>query len=106
VKATREELLRLVDGLDRIELEHWVANRWVLPEGEVFEEVDVARVELLRDMRRDFHLDDDALPVVLSLLDQVYSLRRTLKTLCAALAGESDEVRTRIGTAISGESGE
>ena len=103
MKATREELLRLVEGIDRAELEHWVANRWVRPDGEVFEEVDVARVELLRDMRRDLRLDDEALPLVLSLLDQVYSLRRTLKSLCAALESESEEVRTRLGSHLAGE---
>ena len=60
----------------------WVENRWVLPDEAggrwVFHEVDIARVELILHVRHDFAVGDDAMPVVLGLLDQVYSLRRQM----------------------------
>ena len=90
------ELLGRVRGLDRQELVHWVENRWVLPEQRgdtwLFHEVDVARVELILEIRHEFAIDDEAVPVVLDLLDQVYGLRRQLRRLCDAL-----EIATRRG---------
>jgi hypothetical protein len=39
-----------------------------------FAEIDVARVRLIRDLRLRMELQEDALTVILSLLDQVYGL--------------------------------
>ena len=102
-----EELLDRIVGLDRRELAHWVENRWVLPErrGEtwLFHEVDVARVELILEIRQEFAIDDEALPLVLSLLDQVYGLRRQLRRLCDALAAQPPEVQATIKRALPQE---
>lgn len=94
------ELLDRVRGLDRRELVEWIENRWVRAElrGDtwLFHEVDVARVELIREIRHDFAIDDEAVPLVLGLLDQVYGLRRQLRRLCDALAAQPEEVRAAI----------
>ena len=99
-----EELIGRFEGLDRRELVHWVENRWVLPEGQeenwIFHEVDVARVELILEIRKEFAIDDDALALVLSLLDQVYDLRRQLGRLCDALAAQPSDVREAVGRAL------
>jgi chaperone modulatory protein CbpM len=99
-----EELLDRLVGLDRRELVRWVENRWVLPErhGEtwLFHEVDVARVELILEIRHEFAIDDEALPMVLGLLDQVYGLRRQLRRLCDALAVQPPEVQATIKRAL------
>jgi chaperone modulatory protein CbpM len=99
-----DELLIRLRGLDRRELVRWVENRWVLPERRaetwVFHEVDVARVELIFEIRRDFAIDDEAMPVILGLLDQVYGLRRQMRRLCDAVAAQPDEVRDAIRKAL------
>jgi chaperone modulatory protein CbpM len=101
-----DELLIRLRGLDRRELVRWVENRWVLPERRaetwVFHEVDVARVELIFEIRRDFAIDDEAMPLVLSLLDQVYGLRRQMRRLCDAVAAQPDEIRDAIRKALPG----
>jgi chaperone modulatory protein CbpM len=88
-------------GLDRIEVLRWIENRWVLPErqggGWVFREVDIARVELIIEIRREWALDDEAVPLFLGLLDQVYDLRRQLRRLCDAVAAQPAEIRAAIG---------
>ena len=98
------ELLGRVRGLDRQELVHWVENRWVLPEQRgdtwLFHEVDVARVELIAEIRHEFAIDDEAVPVVLDLLDQVYGLRRQLRRLCDALEQQPTEVQEAIRRAL------
>jgi chaperone modulatory protein CbpM len=99
-----EDLLARLRGLERRELARWVENRWVLPERHaeswVFHEVDVARVELIFEIRRDFAIDDEATELVLGLLDQVYSLRRQMRRLCDAVATQPPDVRDAIRRAL------
>ena len=99
-----EELVRRCAGLDADELARWVENRWVLPEWEgegfLFREVDVARVELILEIRRDYAIDEEAIALVLGLLDQVYSLRRQMRRLCDALEAQPSEVRDSIHRAL------
>jgi chaperone modulatory protein CbpM len=96
-----DTLIKRFSGLDRIELMRWIENRWVLPERRgdawVFHEVDVARVELIIEIRREWALDDEVMPLVLGLLDQVYDLRRQLRRLCDAIEAQPPEIRTAIG---------
>ena len=99
-----EELLNRFVGLDRRELTRWVENRWVLPERRdktwIFHEIDVARVELILEVRREFAIDNEALSLVLGLLDQVYDLRRQLGRLCDALAAQPPEIRAAVKRAL------
>ena len=93
------EVLTLFQGLEEAELVAWIERRWVraeaTPEGYVFQEVDVARVRLIVEMR-ECAVDDDALGLALPLLDQVYRLRRQLKALSSAVAAQPADVRERI----------
>jgi len=99
-----EELLDRFVGLDRRELVRWVENRWVLPERRgktwIFHEIDVARVELILEVRREFAIDDEALPLILGLLDQVYDLRRQLGRLCDALSNQPPEIQAAVRRAL------
>ena len=99
-----EDLLRRHAGLDRRELVAWVENRWVLPERRdktwIFHDVDVARVELILEIRQEFAVEDDALSLVLGLLDQVYDLRRQLGRLCDAVAAQPPEIRAAVKRAL------
>jgi chaperone modulatory protein CbpM len=100
-----DALVRGFSGLDRVELLRWVENRWVLPERRggswVFHDVDVARVELILEIRREWALDDEAMPLVLSLLDQVYGLRRQLRRLSDALEGQPAEIREAVKRSLA-----
>ena len=99
-----DDLLIRHRELERRELVRWVENRWVLPERHaetwVFHEVDVARVELIIGIRRDFAIDDEAMGLVLSLLDQVYGLRRQMRRLCDAVATQPKDVQDAIRRAL------
>jgi chaperone modulatory protein CbpM len=99
-----DELIRQFAALDRAELTRWVENRWILPEEAggrwVFHEVDVARVELILEMRQEFEVDDEALSLMLNLLDQVYSLRRQMLRLAGALEIQPPEIREAIRKAL------
>jgi chaperone modulatory protein CbpM len=93
-------------GLDEPQIADWVARGWVQVEGAsradwVFTEFDVARLHLIRDLRVDLALDEESLPLVLSLLDQVYSLRRTLRTVIDVVNLAPDEMRHRVLAALT-----
>ena len=100
-----EDLLRHFDGLSQLELVRWVENRWVLPESEGgawrFDEVDVARVGLILEIRREFSVDGEALGLVLGLLDQLYGVRRQMRRLCRAVAAQDPEVQAAITRALA-----
>ena len=109
--SVRELLIR-VEGLTVAELRLSVRRGWVRPSRQVsdgagrprqrlrFLEVDAARLRLIRELRHDFDIDDEALPLVLSLLDRVYSLRADLRCLTEAIAEQPEPVRRRIADAV------
>jgi chaperone modulatory protein CbpM len=81
---TRQEFLlraRLDDGT----LEAWISEEWLAPGGSAaepaFTDADVARAALIRDLRHDLAVNDPGIGVILSLVDQMYGLRRTLADL-------------------------
>lgn len=86
-------------------IEDWVARGWVQAEGAepgewVFTEIAASRLYLLWDLQVDLALDDEAVPVVLSLLDQVYALRGTLRSVIGALDDAPDDLKHRIVAAL------
>jgi len=82
---TIEVLLARVPNLPLQDLERWISNDWVKPDGPAgdyaFREIDVARVQLIQELRDRLEINEAALPVVLLLLDQLYDLRRRLRDL-------------------------
>ena len=75
--------------LDRDELLLWIERRWILPVSQdgdyVFAEADIARVQMIADLRHDLDIDEDAMPVVLDLLDKLYGVRRQMRELLSAI---------------------
>jgi chaperone modulatory protein CbpM len=86
--------------IDRVELTAWIERRWVRPreteDGFFFDEIDRARIELIRELGRDLVNDEDSLGLVLSLLDQLYAARQMLKTVEEAIEGLPESVRAQI----------
>ena len=86
---TIDVLVAQLPGLDRHDLERWISNDWVRADPKdgtlIFGEIDVFRVRLIRELRDDMDINEAALPIVLSLLDQVYDLRRRMRELSGAI---------------------
>ena len=65
------------------DLLHWIAEGHVHPDTDsgtlTFRAIDVERVRLILELRDVLEVNEAALPVVLSLLDQLYALRRRLR---------------------------
>ena len=80
---TLELVCARFQGLAPEDLRRWVSAGYVRadPQGEalVFQEIDVARVGLILELREIMaDEDEEPLALVLSLLDQIYALRRRL----------------------------
>ncbi len=73
--VTLERLRVEIRGLDEAELERWIGASLVRAEGvegaRLFEEIDVARIRLIFELRHELEIEEPALPVVLSLMDQL-----------------------------------
>ena len=90
----------LFSGLDEPELEAWIARGWIRPdladETPVFHDIDLARVRLILDLREQMRIEDETIPLVLSLLDQIYELRAQLRTVVRAVHAQPAPVRAAI----------
>jgi chaperone modulatory protein CbpM len=98
---TLSEVVVTVGRIDRVELVSWVERGWVVPERPglepsaepVFSDLDVARVCLICDLRHDLAVEEETVPLVLSLLDQLYTMRRQMNALRGALQQQPEDVR-------------
>lgn len=101
---TEAETIAAIEDLDGQRLVAFVRARIVQPvqaEGHVlYREADLARLQLLCDLSETYEMHEDALGMVMSLVDQLNTMRGDMRALMQALATEPDEVRTRIHTVV------
>lgn len=105
MSLTEQEVVAAVGGISATRLRMIVRNGWVRPERSAgapfFSEVDVARVRLVCHLTERLEISDDEMPVILSLVDQVYGLRRALRNLSRAVEAQPENVRMDIARAFA-----
>jgi len=76
-------------------LNAWREASWLLPAHDAalgeFSEIDLARAQLILDLQ-GIGVNDEAIPIVLDLIDQVHGLRRQLRWLISIT--KQDETAT------------
>lgn len=101
---TLTEVLVEVPDLSREQLETYIRGGVVQPvqsqTGPLFRELDIARLQLVVDLSEGYHLDEEALSLVLSLVDQLHGLRGDMRAILDAVAREPVETRSRLKAAI------
>ncbi|MEX2641968.1 MAG: chaperone modulator CbpM [Acetobacterales bacterium] len=102
---TLAELAQAAARVRAEELELWVSEGWVeatLVETEwQFTEAAEARVHLICDLRHDMAVNDEAIPLILDLMDQLYATRRQLKALAAAVEAQPEDIRQLVQEAVT-----
>jgi chaperone modulatory protein CbpM len=87
-------IIRKVDFLHRSQLnqetlEVWVEEEWLVPGGTpaepAFSEADLARANLIRDLKGIMGVNDEGIGVILHLIDQMHGLRRAMAEMVPAL---------------------
>jgi chaperone modulatory protein CbpM len=85
--SAQEFLIRI--RVEHHVLEAWIEAGWLVPpqtEPELmFSDVDLARAQLIRDLREDLGVNDEGVAVILHLLDQMHGLRGSMQALLAEM---------------------
>jgi chaperone modulatory protein CbpM len=99
-----------IERLTLRELRLWVREGWVRPaqgtRGPVFDDLDVARLRLLCDLRKDMAVPSDLMPVLLTLIDHLHRTRRDLRRVVEAIDEQPREVRRALIATLRHRSGE
>jgi len=103
-RFSEDEVVATVTRLTRPQLVRYVEAAFVRPEksaqGYVFRQIDIARLELLCDLSDDLDLDETALNVVLSLIDQLHAARLDLARLAQAMQRLPEDHRAQLLAAL------
>ena len=97
--TTFEEILGEID-VESADLTVWIEQNWILPVVEngryLFDAADVERVRLIAELSRDMAVNQEAMPLVLRLLDQIFGLRRALADLNEAIKALPESARDQL----------
>ena len=81
-------------------IEQYIVRGWIRPlrepAGWAFEEIDIARMQLVRHLTEDIRVNEEGMDVVLSLLDQLYGLRAHIQKVKEAIKQQPSEVQSEI----------
>src|SRR5262245_31974720 len=95
----RQEFLALA-RLEAEMLETWVAAGWLIPDeadgSPRFSELDVARAQLINDLKDRIGVNDAGVDVVLHLVDQLHGLRQTMQECLSTMRAQPDDLRERL----------
>ena len=80
--------------LDAATLEVWIRESWICPDctrpERAYTEMDLARANLIHDLKHNMGVNDEGLDVILHLIDQMHGLRRALAEALATLAEKGE----------------
>jgi len=97
---TERDVLLRIDRVTAVQLRVWISEDWIKPAQSgrtvVFNDADVARIRLLDLLNNQLDIDSEAIPIILSLLDQVHDLCEQMRIICSAIESQPDVVRTEI----------
>ena len=98
------EVIAAIPGLTQTRLVAFIAAEVVIPlrtaSGPAFRHIDIARMRLLCELTDDLDLNETALGVIITLIDQLHAARADLRALAQALAAEPADLRARVGSAL------
>ncbi len=96
----QKEILIRVKGVSAVQLDLWVCEHWVRPaisgKDLAFNDADIARVHLLHTLNNELEVGDEAIPIILSLIDQLHEMRAQMHTISGAIDAQPKEVRFHI----------
>jgi chaperone modulatory protein CbpM len=75
-------------------MDAWLEAGWLAPrrndDGTQYSEIDLARAHLIEDLK-DLGINDEGVPVILDLVDQLHGLRRVLRELLSTIKAQQQE---------------
>ena len=98
---TERDLLSRVERLTVTRLRVWVAQGWIKPAAQNYSEADLARAALICNLEDELGFDEEDVPVLLNLIDQIHGLRAELKGLLDAFEDLPPELRATVRMRIT-----
>ena len=69
-----------ITGLNISSMKAWIDKEWVTPQGtEVLDQEDMGRLRLIHELQVDLGANEEAIPIILHLLDQLYYVQNRLR---------------------------
>jgi chaperone modulatory protein CbpM len=72
------------DDIEAETIAIWIEAGWLAPDREGdngLSEIDIARARLIHDLKNNIGVNDEAVPLILDLIDQLHGLRRAMRHL-------------------------
>lgn len=57
----------------------FIHEEWIVPVDQSLDEEDIARIRLIRELQEEFGVNDESIPIILNLLDQLYRMHIEVK---------------------------
>lgn len=104
-----EQVVEKIPSLTAERLSYFVSLQIVTPvstpKGLQYKTLDVRRITLLCELTDDFEVNEDALIIIMSLLDQLHGAHRKLDQVVQAISAEASETKVRLSQRLH-EAGE
>ena len=100
-----EEAISIMPELNREDLDRWISNALIEAHQDsgsaMLTDTQFARVRLICTLRYDMDVEEEILPIVLDLLDQLHETRQRLHKLSQAVLAQDKEVKSSILEVLS-----
>ncbi len=82
-KATYEitEIIELYE-VNEFFISDCIGKNWIIPidsKGKILDKEDIARILLIKDLKEDFGANDESIPIILHLVDQLHWSQMQIK---------------------------
>lgn len=102
-----EDVIARIPPLTADRLQRFEHLRIVTPvttrDGPRYRSLDVRRITLLCELTDDFEVNEDALVIIMSLLDQLHGAQGRLEQVVRAIEREPSDIKLRLAQRLQGE---
>ena len=100
MKSLDEALHLLGKTIKKEEVEYYIEKQWIKVEKKqgnyFFEDIDIARAQLIIELQIHIGIEEEAISLILSLLDQLHANRAKLSKLVMAIEKQPRHVQAAI----------
>lgn len=97
---SEKDVVAKIAGLSATSLSIYIEEGWINPGQSLgrhtFKEIDIARLQLILELQNDLMVNTEALPIILSLIDQIHGLRHKLRSLADAIETQPNNIQQAI----------
>ena len=101
------DVLVMIERVSVERLRSWVDEDLVRPtrtgEEPHFNDADIARIRLIDTLIHDMEVGEEAVPIILSLIDQIHDMRLRMRCVADAIDAQPDDVKSTLRKLLNGD---